>query len=235
MNNRQSTSISGKHESENLAGEGRPSRRGERGKGLSGAAEKDPSPQRATRAIPLPQEESGRVLVARFGAPHGVRGEVKLWSFTKDPLVVADYGPLETPDGRTFKIENLRPAKDFLIARVACVTDRSAAQALRNLDLYVARDRLPTIEDEDTWYYSDLIGLAAFAPNGDQIGTVTAVHNFGAGEVIEIAPAIGGPTIMLPFTETAVPEVNVKGGRMVVVLPKTEAVVSAECSESRDP
>jgi 16S rRNA processing protein RimM len=159
-----------------------------------------------------------RVLVARFGAPHGVRGEVKLWSFTEDPLAVTEYAPLTAADGRTFEIESLRPAKDFLVARVAGVNDRTAAQALRNIELYVARERLPEIDEDETWYVSDLIGLAALAPDGAQVGTVTAVHNFGAGEVIEIAPAGGGPTIMLAFTESAVPEVNVKAGRMVVVL-----------------
>lgn len=159
------------------------------------------------------------MLVARFGAPHGVRGDVKLWSFTEDPLAVVGYGPLQSADGRTFEIENLRPAKDFLVARVAGVSDRTAAETLRNVDLYIERERLPAIEDDDTWYHADLIGLAALAADGAQIGTVTAVHNFGAGEVIEIAPASGGPTLMLPFTESAVPEVNVKAGRMIVVLP----------------
>jgi 16S rRNA processing protein RimM len=160
-----------------------------------------------------------KVLVAKFGAPHGVRGDVKLWSFTEDPLAIAAYGPLESADGRTFEIESLRPAKDFLVARVAGVNDRSAAEALRNVELYVARERLSAIEDEETWYISDLIGLAAQTPDGAQVGTVVAVHNFGAGDVIEIAPADGGPTIMLPFTESAVPEVNVKADRVVVVLP----------------
>jgi len=159
------------------------------------------------------------VLIARFGAPHGVKGDVKLWSFTEDPLGVADYGPLEAADGRTYEIESLRPAKDFLVARVAGVNDRTAAEALRNVELYVPRDRLPEIDEDETWYVSDLIGLAALGPDGAQVGMVTAVHNFGAGEVIEIAPADGGPTIMLAFTESAVPEVDVNAGRMTVVLP----------------
>ncbi len=142
-----------------------------------------------------------------------------MWSFTQDPLAVTDYGPLESADGRSFEIESLRPAKDFLVARVAGVSDRTAAKALRNVDLYVSRERLPAIEDDDTWYHADLIGLSALAPDGAQVGKVIAVHNFGAGEVIEIAPAEGGPTLMLPFTERAVPEVDAKAGRMVVVLP----------------
>ena len=159
------------------------------------------------------------MLVARFGAPHGVKGDVKLWSFTEDPLGVADYGPLETADGRTFEIESLRPAKDFLVARVEGIADRTAAEALTNVELYVPRERLPAIDEDETWYISDLIGLAAHDADGAPIGKVLAVHNFGAGEVIEIAPANGGATLMLPFTETAVPEVNIAEGRMTVVLP----------------
>jgi 16S rRNA processing protein RimM len=148
-----------------------------------------------------------------------VKGDVKLWSFTEDPFGVADYGPLEAADGRTFEIESLRPAKDFLVARVKDVSDRTAAEALTNVQLYVPRERLPQIDEDETWYVSDLIGLAAHDPSGAGIGTVTAVHNFGAGEIIEIVPANGGPTIMLPFTESAVPDVNVKAKRMTVVVP----------------
>jgi len=177
-------------------------------------------PERDNRAGEKSAPE-GKVLVARFGAAHGVRGEVKLWSFTQDPLAVTDYGPLETPDGRrTFEIEQLRPQKDFLVARVAGVSDRSAAEALRNLDLYVPRERLPPIEDEATWYISDLIGLDALTPDGAPAGKVTAVHNFGAGDLLELAPAEGGQSVMLPFTAETVPEVDVAAGRIVLVLPR---------------
>ncbi|HEY5280697.1 MAG TPA: ribosome maturation factor RimM, partial [Pseudolabrys sp.] len=99
------------------------------------------------------------VLVARFGAAHGVRGEIKLWSFTADPLAVADYGPLESKDGkRQFAIDSLRPAKDFLVARVAGIDDRNAAETLRNVELYLPRERLPPIDEDDNWYYADLVG-----------------------------------------------------------------------------
>src|SRR6478672_2421735 len=103
-----------------------------------------------------------KVCVARIGAAHGVRGEVKLWSFTEDPMAVADYAPLETEDGtRTFEFESLRPAKDHLVAHIEGIADRNAAELLRNIDLFVPRDRLPPIEDDDTYYFADLIGLAA--------------------------------------------------------------------------
>lgn len=172
-----------------------------------------------------------KVLVARFGAAHGVRGEIKLWSFTGDPLAVADYGPLESKDGkRQFVIDTLRPNKDFLVARVDGVDDRNAAEALRNVELYLPRERLPAIDEDDTWYYADLVGLAALAPDGAAIGTVAAVYNFGAGDIVEIAPAAGGKTLLLPFTEAVVPEVNVKAGRIVVVLPE-----EIEAREGEDP
>lgn len=166
------------------------------------------------------EDSRNRIRVARIGAAHGVRGEVKLWSFTEDPLAVADYGPLETADGaRHFEIESLRPAKDFLVARLKGVADRNAAEMLRNMELFVPRERLPEIDEEDTYYHSDLIGLAAVTPEGDDIGMVVAVHNFGAGDLIEIAPAGGGASFMLPFTETVVPEVDLQERRMVVVPP----------------
>jgi 16S rRNA processing protein RimM len=190
-----------------------------------------------TPASPDSGEAAKKVRVARIGAAHGVRGEVKLWPFTEDPLAVADYGPLETGDGkRQIEIESVRPAKDHLVARIAGVDDRDAAELLRNIDLFIPRDRLPPIEDDDTYYYADLVGLAAVAPDGAAVGTVLALHNFGAGDLIEIAPAGGGAALMLPFTEVAVPEVDVKGGRVVVVVPaEEEAVVPAERSEGRDP
>jgi 16S rRNA processing protein RimM len=161
-----------------------------------------------------------RIRVARIGAAHGIRGEVKLWSFTEDPLAVANYGPLETEDGaRRFEIEAARPAKDHLVARLKGIGDRDAASSLRNIDLFVPRDRLPPIEEADTFYHTDLVGLAAVGVDGVAFGTVTAIHNFGAGDLIEIAPAAGGEPLLLPFTETTVPTIDLKAGRVVVVPP----------------
>ena len=166
-----------------------------------------------------------RIRVARIGAAHGVRGEVKLWSFTQDPLAVADYGPLETQDGaRTFEIESVRPGKNFLVARLAGIASREAAEKLTNTDLFVPRERLPPIEEDDTFYYADLVGCAAVTADGANVGTVSALHNFGAGDIIEIAPAGGGQTLMLPFTETTVPAVDIKAKRIVVVVPVTTEV-----------
>ena len=162
---------------------------------------------------------SARVMIALIGAAHGVRGEVRLKAFTEDPLSVTRYGALETEDGaRHFEIETARPAKDMLVVRLKGITDRNAAERLTNLRLYVARDRLPQ-PTEDEFYHADLVGLAAVTSDGSAFGTVKAVHNFGAGDLLEIEPVGGGVTLMLPFTETTVPAVDIAGGRIVVEPP----------------
>jgi 16S rRNA processing protein RimM len=161
-----------------------------------------------------------RIRVARIGAAHGVRGEVKLWSFTQDPTAVTSYGPLETEDGaRRFEIETLRAAKDHFVARIAGVDSREAAELLRNVDLFIARAKLPPIEEADTYYHADLIGMAAVTPGGVPLGAVTALHNFGAGDLIEIATAAGGEPLLLPFTETVVPKIDMALRQIVIVLP----------------
>jgi 16S rRNA processing protein RimM len=158
-----------------------------------------------------------RICVAQIGAAHGIRGEVRLRSFTEDPTAVASYGPLESEDGtQRFEIEALRPAKDHFVARLAGVHDRDAAERLTNVRLYVPRDRLPPVEDEETYYHADLVGLAAVTPHGAALGTVTAILNFGAGDVVEIRPAGGGEPLMVPFTDAAVPTIDVAAGRIVV-------------------
>jgi 16S rRNA processing protein RimM len=179
-----------------------------------------------------------KVLVARIGAAHGLRGDVKLWSFTQDPAAVAEYGLLESEDGaRRLEIESLRPAKDHFIARFAGVNDRAAAEVLRNVELFVPRDRLPPVEEPDTFYCADLIGLAAVTAEGATLGTVKAVHNFGAGDIIEIAPEAGGAALMLSFTEANVPAVDLTAGQIVVVVPEESESRSSRPSESegRDP
>ena len=161
---------------------------------------------------------SRRICVAQFGATHGVRGEIALRSFTEQPADFARYGPLESEDGkRRFEIAAARAAKGHFIVRVVGIDDREAAQALRNLKLYVARERLPPTAD-DEFYHADLIGLAAVSPDGAALGTVAAVHNFGAGDVIEIAPP-DGDSIMVPFTTQAVPRIEIAARRIVVVPP----------------
>ena len=144
-----------------------------------------------------------RVCVAQIGAAHGLRGGVHLRSFTADPEAFAQYGPLETEDGsRRFEIDSVKPSKDGFTVRFVGVTRREQAEALRNVNLYVGRDRLPAPADGE-FYYADLIGLAAVTPQGDAIGKVIALHNFGAGDIIEVQrPAVGdkpGKRFMAPI------------------------------------
>src|SRR5690606_34776785 len=114
---------------------------------------------------------------------------------------------------------------------------RTAAEALRNIDLFVPRDRLPEIDEDDTFYYADLVGLEAVTPDGTALGRVSAIHNFGAGDIVEITPAAGGAPLLLSFTEATVPEVDIAARRIVVALPEeTEANQSAAHSrESGNP
>jgi 16S rRNA processing protein RimM len=182
-----------------------------------------------------------QVCVARIGAAHGVRGQVKLWTFTEDPFAVTRYGPLSTKDGtRRFEVAHAREGKGHLVATLKGVTTRNEAERLNGLELYVAREQLPAT-DEDEYYHADLIGLAAITTAGEALGRVIAIHNFGAGDIIEIAPS-GGATLMLPFTNAVVPTVDLAGGRIVIELPEEiegdepdDDLSASRPGESRDP
>ena len=159
-----------------------------------------------------------QICVARIGAAHGVRGAVKLWTFTEDPLAVKHYGPLTTKDGaRQFEVATAREANGHLVATLKGVATREEAERLNGIELYIAREKLPDT-DEDEYYHADLIGLAAVSAANEPIGRVTAIHNFGAGDIIEIAPP-HGTTMLLPFTNAVVPTVDLAGGRVVIALP----------------
>ena len=158
------------------------------------------------------------ICVARIGAAHGVRGAVKLWTFTEDPLAVQRYGPLTTKDGaRQFEVTHAREARGHLVATLKGIATREEAERLNGIELYVGREKLPATDD-DEYYHADLIGLAAVTPANEPLGRVAAIHNFGAGDIIEIAPP-HGTTMMLPFTHAVVPTVDLKGGRVVIELP----------------
>ena len=162
-----------------------------------------------------------RICVAQIGGAHGLRGEVRLKSFTADPMAVSDYGPLTTEDGAaTFEIEAVRPAKGHLVARFRGIGDRDTAERLANVRLFVPRERLPPLA-VDEFYHTDLIGLSAVTADGTEIGTVVAVHDFGAGDILELLPPGGGTTIMLPFTAAFVPSVDIANGRIVVAPPES--------------
>jgi 16S rRNA processing protein RimM len=176
-----------------------------------------------------------RICIARIGAAHGTGGDLRLWAYTTRAEDVGAYGPLQTADGRqVLEIASLRPGKECLIARFKGVTDRTAAEKLCNVDLYVPRDRLPEPEP-DEFYHTDLIGLHADDTAGRTVGTVVAVHNFGAGDILEIAPQGGGETLMHPFSTAAVPHVEIVAGRIVIVLPEEpEAEAPEEASAAEE-
>jgi 16S rRNA processing protein RimM len=159
-----------------------------------------------------------QICIARVGAAHGVRGAVKLWTFTEDPLAVKAYGPLLTKDGaRSFEIATAREVKGHLVATLKGIATREDAERLNGTELYVAREKLPATED-DEYYHADLIGLTAVNAANEPIGRVTAIHNFGAGDIIEIARPQGA-TMLLPFTNAVVPTVDLTAGRVVIELP----------------
>jgi 16S rRNA processing protein RimM len=162
-----------------------------------------------------------RLLIAKIGAAHGVRGEVKLIAFGDDPAALLDYGALSAADGRRFTITGLHDVAGRLVARIDGVRDRNAAEAIAGTELFIERDRLPPTEDEDTFYHVDLIGLAALTPAGEPLGRVVGVPNYGAGDLLEIAPAgeAAGTTLLVPFTRAVVPVIDVAGGRVVVDPP----------------
>jgi 16S rRNA processing protein RimM len=160
------------------------------------------------------------VLLGAITGAHGIRGEVKLASFTDPPDNIGTYGPLASTDGKSFVIEQLRFLKGAsFAAKLAGVADRDAAEALRGTQLFVDRARLPE-PDEDEWYHDDLIGLAAETETGERLGEVVAIYDFGAGDLIEIGRRGEKGTTLLPFTKACVPVVDVPGGRVVVALPE---------------
>jgi 16S rRNA processing protein RimM len=176
-------------------------------------------PEKPTPVPPVPARDL--VLVGRFGAAHGVRGEVRLKSFTGDPAAIGDYSPVYSADGaRSFALRSLRHIRDdIFVARVEGVNDRSAAEALANLDLHVRKADLPPA-DEEEYYHSDLIGLSAQLENGELIGEVVNVLNFGAGDILEVRPVSGGETLLYPFTKAVAPVVDLSAGRVTIAPPQ---------------
>jgi 16S rRNA processing protein RimM len=165
-----------------------------------------------------------RLLVGAIAAPHGVRGLVKVKSFTAAPADIAAYGPLSDETGRRrIALHVMSPASGgtgALICRIDGVADRDAAEALKGLRLYVERAALPAPAEAEEYYHADLIGLAATLPDGTAFGRVVAVQNYGAGDLIEVERLAGAPRLVdLPFTRAVVPVVDIAGGRLVVDPP----------------
>lgn len=164
------------------------------------------------------------ILLGEFGRAHGLKGEVRLKSYTGDPQDIGAYGPLTASNGKIYSLKSVRPAPggapDLLIAVVDGITTREGADALNRVTLHLHRDRLPPPKDEDEFLLADLIGLAVETQAGETLGTIVAVPNYGGGDLLEIAPAAKGPTALLPFTKAFVPVVDLAGKRVIAALPE---------------
>ena len=177
---------------------------------------------------------ASRILLGVIGRPHGVRGLVRVTSYADPPEALASYGPLEAEDGRRFTLRwvgagvaELAELRDGAAVKLA---DRTAAERLTNLRLSVPRERLPAPEAEE-FYLADLVGLAAVDAAGTALGTVVALHDYGAGASLEIARP-DGPPLLVPFTRAAVPEVDVAEGKLVVVAPEVVEIPAPSREEA---
>jgi 16S rRNA processing protein RimM len=160
-----------------------------------------------------------RICIGAISGAFGVAGEVRLKSFCSAPSDIATYGPLTTEDGsRQFRITLTKPVTGGFGARIAGVTTREQAEALRGTSLFVDRSRLPSLPD-DEFYHADLVGLDVLDTGGDPLGKVIALHNHGAGDIIEISSARHKSALLLPFTKAIVPNVDLSAGRIIVDLP----------------
>ena len=163
---------------------------------------------------------STSVLMGVIGAPHGVKGQVRVKSYTGDPLALGDYGPLFDTEGTAYEVVDIRLAKTVVVVTFKHVKGRDAAERLNGTELFIDRAQLPDNElQEDEFFIDDLVGLAAVSADGATIGQVVAVHNFGADDMLEIKPAGGGRTALYPFTREVVPEADIEAGRLVLVPP----------------
>ena len=162
---------------------------------------------------------SSRLLLGRIAGAHGIRGEVLIHTYTSAPQDIVAYGPLsDAAARRSFEIAIVRTTPKGVVARIAGIADRNAAEALKGVELYVGRDRLPAAA-EGEFYHADLIGVAAVDLAGKVIGEIVAVQNYGAGDLIEIRLAGSAKTELIPFTETAVPQIDIAARRAVIVMP----------------
>lgn len=159
------------------------------------------------------------ILVAQIAGGFGVKGEVRVTAYTAEPMALMAYGPLLRADGSTgLTLTSARPDKAGVVGRAKEIATKEQADALRGLKLFVPRDRLPA-PDEDEFYLTDLVGLEARDPDGLVLGAIKSVQNFGADDMLEIAPAAGGPTWYLPFTKDAVPDLHIADGWLLAVRP----------------
>lgn len=172
-----------------------------------------------TQDGPASGAKDGLIRVGVIGAARGLKGEVRVKSFTADPRALGDYGPLSDETGtKTFEVKVIGLQKGQVLVRIKGVNDRGAADALKGQALFIERDRLPEPE-EDEFYFSDLIGLKAERPDGTPFGDVVAADDFGGGPFLEVATREHG-RVLVPFTKVAVPVVDLDGGRVVIDPPE---------------
>jgi len=165
-------------------------------------------------------DKTNRILMGQIGAPHGIKGQVRITPFTQDPEAIGSYGALDTDRaGLQISITKLRLQKNVIIAHLKGIADRDAAEKLNGVSLYVDRSRLPEPEDEDDFYHADLLGLEARLTSGVVIGKVLALPNFGGGDLIEIRDPQSGDTFLYPFTKAVVPEIRIADGYVVIEAP----------------
>ena len=169
----------------------------------------------------MPDEDAKRVCLGRAIGARGLKGEVRIKTFTEDPLAIGAYGPLQD-EARTrqFEISNVQTAKDGVVARLKGVSTREEADALKGVEFYVDRNRLPDVEDDSTFYFEDLIGLVAINEHGSALGQVVAVQNIGASDLLEVRPATGGATVLVPFTREIVPDIDREAGWLLMLAPE---------------
>jgi 16S rRNA processing protein RimM len=174
-----------------------------------------------------------KLCVGVIAGAHGVRGEVRVKSFTADPDTLAAYGPFSDKSGTAeYALEITGHSRGMMLARVNGLRDRNDAEALRGTELYIDRDILPAPE-EDEFYYADLLGLAVTLSDGTPYGKVKAVQDYGAGDMIEVALAAGGVEL-LPFTRAVFPEIDLAAGRITVVPPEDTFASAEHMSDDED-
>ncbi|HEY9057086.1 MAG TPA: ribosome maturation factor RimM, partial [Aurantimonas sp.] len=172
------------------------------------------------------------VLLGVVGGAHGLKGECRVRSFTEDPTDLGAYGPLFDTEGNRYTVKSARRQKNVVVVRFVEVEDRNHAERLNGRELFVDRSALPEPEESDEFYLDDLVGLAVETGSGAVVGTVVAFHDFGAGDIVEIKPP-EGPTVMIPFSEAAVPEIDAERGVMIVE-PFAAGLAEADTDEPED-
>ena len=161
---------------------------------------------------------NNNILLAKIGAAHGIKGEVRVKSYTDDPVAFGDYGKLHDKNGREYEVVNARVSKAVVVTRFKGIDTREKAEALNGVELFIDRAALPKIVEEDEFYMNDLVGLDAVDEAGVKIGRVTGVHDFGGGDILEVRRLSGGEDLY-PFTKATVPNVDIAAGRLTLIPP----------------